>query len=150
MKELATCLKQSLHNFSGGKVSHIPISCVTRENVDGSEVTGICCSKNGIVYLSDIGCNKVYRVDSSSGSCMSFGGDILGKLFLLKIHNLYNSIGSGGPVDVAIWGEYLMVLDQQFLAIFTPMGILIKKCSIDLKCRPVSLNIRGKVLVLTR
>ena len=125
MKELATRLKQSLHNFSGGKVSHIPISCVTRENVDGSEVTGICCSRNGIVYLSDIGCNKVYRVDSSSGSCMSFGGDI-------------------------ILGEYLMVLDQQFLAIFTPMGILIKKCSIDLKCRPVSLNISGKILVLTR
>ena len=43
-----------------------------------------------------------------------------------------------------------MVLDEQCLAIFTPMGILIKKCSIALKCKPASLNIIGKMLVLTR
>ena len=138
-----------LHNFSDGNVSHIPISCVTRENVIGSKVSGICCSKNGIVYLSDSGSNRIYRVDSSTGSCASFGGHILGQLFVLKIHNFYNW-NSVEPIDVAIWGDYLMVLDEQCLAIFTPMGILIKKCSIALKCKPASLNIIGKMLVLTR
>ena len=55
-----------LAHFSDGKVSHIPIYCVVRENVFESKVSGICCSENGIVYLSDSGSNRIYRVGSST------------------------------------------------------------------------------------
>ena len=78
---------------------------------------------------------------------VSVGTCLVSFFFLFKVYNWNVSVG---PIDVAIWGDYLLVLDEQCLAIFTPMGILIKKCSITLKCRPVSLNISGKMLVLTR
>ena len=55
-----------------------------------------------------------------------------------------------GPVDVTIWGDYLLVLDADSVAIFTPMGLVIKKCRITMNGQPVSLKKLGEMLIITR
>ena len=54
------------------------------------------------------------------------------------------------PVDVATWGDYILVLDDRNVIIFTPMGILIKKCPIEIPGQPVSLKTFKKMLIITR
>ena len=61
-----------------GLVSHIPISCVPREETSDSMVSGICSSDKGIIFISDSGRNQVYRVDTLKKNCTSFGADVLG------------------------------------------------------------------------
>ena len=55
-----------------------------------------------------------------------------------------------GPVDVVAWGDYILVLDDKCVVIFTPMGIMIKKCNIVMYGRPASLKTFEKMLIVTR
>ena len=65
-------------NFcSKNYTTHIPISCVPREEITTSEVTAICASST-VAYITDMGRSLVYRVDTVTGSCGSFGSGILG------------------------------------------------------------------------
>ena len=47
-------------------------------------------------------------------------------------------------------GDYLVDLDADSVAIFTPMGLVIKKCRITMNGQPVSLKKLGEMLIITR
>ena len=79
---------------------------------------------------------------------------LLGQMFLvsycLRKELCIDCIIIDGPVDVTIWGDYLLVLDADSVAIFTPMGLVIKKCRITMNGQPVSLKKLGEMLIITR
>ena len=53
-------------------------------------------------------------------------------------------------MGVVVRGDYIFVLEKSGVAIFTCMGILIKKCSIPTNGTHVSLHTAGELLVITR
>lgn len=53
-------------------------------------------------------------------------------------------------MGVVVRGDYIFVLEKSGVAIFTCMGILIKKCSIPTHGTHVSLHTAGELLVITR
>jgi hypothetical protein len=59
-------------------VEHYPICLKVNEVLD-VQISGISCSKQGIVFLSDSGRGVVYRLDLNDGTCFNFGRGTLGK-----------------------------------------------------------------------
>ena len=75
--------------FSKTSVEHYPVT-VKLENVKDFQISGITCSEEGVVFLSDIGRNQIYRMDNTNGTCFSFGQQMLSE-FVFKISlNLLN------------------------------------------------------------
>ena len=68
--------------FSRTSATHIPISCVPNEETASSKVSAICVG-NKVAYMADMGRKVIFRVDTTTGSCTSFGTDILGNTFIL-------------------------------------------------------------------
>ena len=136
--------------FSRTSATHIPISCVPNEETASSKVSAICVG-NKVAYMEDMGRKVIFRVDTTTGSCTSFGADILGNTFLLtfSVWIQWHSC-SESPLDIIIWGDYVFVLDLDNIFIFTPMGILVKKCRINIPGQPITLKTLGKVLLITR
>ena len=59
-------------------VEHFPI-CLKVSEVPDVKISGISCSKQGIVFLADSGRGVVYRLDLNDGTCFNFGRETLGK-----------------------------------------------------------------------
>ena len=67
---------------SDKSLTHIPISCVPREDIGTSRVTAVTSSSTQ-AYITDIGRGLVYRVDMAAGGCGSFGSEVLGTSIVL-------------------------------------------------------------------
>ena len=138
----------SLWIFSTGPVRHIPISSVQPEQSDGCIISGICISNEGILFIVDNGLKVVYRVDIDTGDCSSFGKGAFGKCRPYFYSSICNFNIAVHTVDVSMWSDYLLVLDDEAVHVFTPMGVLIKSCSVKLLFTPRSIDvIEGNVLI---
>jgi hypothetical protein len=69
-----------IHDFSASDVTHTPVSSVKYEEVSSCNITGLCCSKDGVVFAADKGLKRIYRIELETGNCYSFGKSYLGKL----------------------------------------------------------------------
>ena len=134
--------------FSTDGMKHIPVSSVKPEDSDGCLIAGICVSADGILFAVDSMLHIVYRVDIESGDCSSFGKEALGKFNKIYFLNFIIII-SAHPLDVAMWMEYLLVLDKDLVHIFTPMGVRVKSCNVQLPNEPININVIGENVMIT-
>ena len=66
--------------FSESDVKHTPVSSIKPEEIERCKISGLCCSPDGVVYASDQGSRKIYRIETNTGNCYSFGMNHLGKV----------------------------------------------------------------------
>ena len=86
--------------FSEIDVTHTPVSSVKPEEMHKCNIVGICCSKDGVVYAADQGFKKIYRIETETGNCISFG-KYLGNItisFNFQLQLLF----PGNPKDIEI------------------------------------------------
>ena len=52
-------------------------------------------------------------------------------------------------MDTVIWMDYLLILDLETVHIYTPMGVRVKSCSVELPDVPKQINIIGGNILIT-
>ena len=105
-------------------MEHCPIS-VKLEVVPIVQISGVSCSTDGVVLLSDRNKSLIYRLDIEDGTSFSFGKAALSRL-MQTFFPLEDFFDSGRPEDVSVSAQNVFVLDQQGIHIFSMMGIWLK------------------------
>ena len=114
-------------------VSLITFLSIKLEEVKKTEISGICCSINGLTFVADKGRQCIYRLDLDDGTSFSFGEGKLSKYNWWKVKHYpslchcYAQLESCGllwPSDPTVW---LLLKIGRFTYLFLYLSISVNR-----------------------